>query len=96
MLYSIFWSIEAELSYLKILEYLEEKWTQRELDRFISRTDEVMDYIKKSPFQYQRIKNNTHKVILSRQISLFYKIEESIIFLHYFWDNRQDPKNLKL
>lgn len=96
MTYTIFWSTEAELSYLKILEYLEEKWTQRELVRFINRTDEVMEYIKKSPFQYQKIKTNTHKVILNRQISLFYKIEHSTIFLHYFWDNRQDPEKLKL
>lgn len=94
--YIIFWSTEAELSYLKILEYLEDKWTEREIERFINRTDEVVDYIKKNPSQYKRIKNYTHKAILNRQISLFYKIDGSSIFLQFFWDNRQDPKKLKV
>ena len=96
MSYTIFWSTEAELSYLKILEYLEEKWTEREIDRFINRTDEVIDYIINNPFQYQRIKNNIHKAVLNRQVSLFYKIDESTVFLQFFWDNRRDPKKLKL
>jgi hypothetical protein len=96
MPYTIFWSTEAELSYLKILEYLEEKWTEREIEKFINRTDEVIDYIINNPFQYQRIKHNTHKAVLNRQVSLFYKIDESNVFLQFFWDNRRDPKNLKL
>ena len=96
MHYTIFWSTEAELSYLTILEYLEEKWTEREIERFINRTDEVLDYIKKNPSQYKRIRNYTHKVILNRQVSLFYKIDGSSVFLQFFWDNRQDPKKLKL
>ena len=47
MPYAIFWSTEAELSYQLILEYLEEKWTAREIQRFLARTEEVINYIEK-------------------------------------------------
>jgi hypothetical protein len=96
MSYTIFWSGEAEHSYQAILEYLEEKWTLREIERFITRTEEVIGYLKKNPLLYQRIKNNTYKAILNRQVSLFYKIDGENIYLQFFWDNRQNPSKLNV
>ena len=96
MPFTIFWSTEAELSYQSILEYLQAEWTEREIKNFIKRTDDVLEFIQENPSIYQRVKANTFKAVLSRQVALYYKIDGWRVILQYFWDTRQDPNNLKL
>lgn len=47
--YSIIWSPTAKISYYKILEYLNDNWTIKELEAFVKRTEEVIDHIYKNP-----------------------------------------------
>ena len=96
MPFTIFWSTEAELSYQSILEYLQAEWTEQEIKNFIKRTDDVLEFIKENPSIYQRVKANTFKAVLSRQVALYYKIDGLRVILQYFWDTRQDPNKLKL
>jgi len=96
MSFTIFWTTEARQSYQGILEYLQEKWTEREIKNFIQRTDDVLAFIKENPSIYQHIKPHTFKAVLSRQVTLYYKLEESRVVLEYFWDTRQDPEKLNL
>jgi len=98
-MYKIVWSPSAQTSYFKILNYLEEHWSTNEVAAFINRTEEIINFIKNRPslFQYSK-SSNTHKCVLTKQVSLFYRINTSSdqIELLLFWDNRQDPENLPL
>jgi plasmid stabilization system protein ParE len=95
--YKVIWSPNATLTYYQILRYLDEKWTSKEIDAFVLRTEEAIDHICENPllFPYS-VKNNIHRCVIVKQVSLFYQINNETIELLIFWDNRQNPVKLKL
>ncbi len=94
---SIIWSPTAKISYYRILEYLDENWTFRELESFVKRTEEVIAHIHNNPLLYQYSKeSDTHKCVVVKQVSLFYRIKGDGIELLVFWDTRQDPSRIPL
>jgi plasmid stabilization system protein ParE len=97
MVYKIIWSPKAKDTYYQILEYLESNWSNKEVNDFVNRTEEVLAFIAANPSQYiKSVKADIHKSVLVKQVSLFYRIKPNIIELLLFWDNRQDPSKLKL
>lgn len=97
MAWSVTWSPTARQSYYQILEYLKDRWTQKELETFINRTEEAIGHICENPLLYPYSKkSDTHKCVLVKQVSLFYRKRTSVIELLVFWDNRQDPAKLLL
>lgn len=97
MSYSIKWLPEAEFTYALVMEYLEQNWTSKEIERFIYRTDEVIDYLTLNPKQYiYSKKKDAYRAVVTRQVSLYYRIKSKEIELLIFWDTRQDPNKLKL
>jgi hypothetical protein len=92
---TIIWSPVAEITYYQVLEYLDENWTFRELEAFMKRTDEVIGHIRNNPLLYPCSKeSNTHKCVVVKQVSLFYRIKPNAIELLMFWDNRLNPAKL--
>lgn len=97
MRYSVIWSPTAQLTYYQVLEYLNEKWTEKELNAFIARTEEVTTHISNNPLLYPYSnESDTHKCVVVKQVSLFYRIKNSTIEFLMFWDNRQNPATLLL
>jgi len=94
--YSVSWSPKARLTYYKILQYLTENWTFKELEAFIDRTEEVINHICDNPLLYPYSgKGGTHKCVVVKQVSLFYRVKATTVELLIFWDNRQAPAKLK-
>ncbi|REE05636.1 type II toxin-antitoxin system RelE/ParE family toxin [Marinoscillum furvescens] len=97
MSYSIKWLPEAEITYALVIEYLEENWTSKEIDCFFDRTDEVINFIAQNPRQYiYSKKKDVFRAVITKHISLYYRIKSEEIELLIFWDTRQDPENLKV
>ena len=48
----IIWSIGAKISYKKILGFLKENWTEKEIDNFVNDTKEVIFQIQQSPLMF--------------------------------------------
>jgi plasmid stabilization system protein ParE len=95
--YTIIWSPEAEITYLKILEYLEENWTIKEMESFINRSEQVIEHISQYPNHYPYSKgSDSYKCVFISQVSLFYRLKDRQIEMLIFWDNRQDPAKLIL
>lgn len=95
--YQIIWSPTAKVSYYSILEYLNENWTFRELRAFVNRTDYVIKHIQLNPLLYSfSKKSGTHKCVLVKQVSLFYRINGDFVELLVFWDTRQNPAKISL
>ena len=93
--YSVSWSPAARTTYLRILEYLDERWTVKELKAFVKRTELVIKYICDNPLLYPySLESDTHRCVVIKQISLFYRVRGSTVELLVFWDNRRDPANL--
>ncbi len=97
MSYQIIWSPQANKTYMLILEYLQSKWTEREINNFIERTEEVLFFINQNPFLFPYSKqNNSYKCVVTAQTSLIYQINQDKVELLSFWDNRQDPQKLNV
>jgi len=95
--YEIIWSPNATLTYYQILQYLDKNWTSKEVNAFVVRTEEAIAHICDNPllFPYS-IKNNIHRCVIVKQVSLFYQINDDLIELLIFWDNRRNPASLQL
>ena len=97
MSYSIKWLPEAEVTFALMIEYLEENWTVKEINSFVDRTEEVIGFIGQRPNQYHYSKRKeVYRAVVTRQVSLYYRINRGEIELLMFWDNRQDPEKLKV
>jgi plasmid stabilization system protein ParE len=96
MRYFVKWSPEAERTYNIILDYLIEKWTERELQNFIKRTNQVVNFIAHNPREYIfSKKKNAYRAVITKHVSLYYRVEQQTLELLLFWDNRKDPESLK-
>lgn len=97
MALKIFWTKRAEKTFDKVVAYLEKEWTENEVQNFIRKTNLITEYISERPKMFPASKKlNIHKAVITKQNSLLYKIiGNKKIDLLFFWDNRQDPKNLK-
>ena len=99
MSYNISWSTEAEETFNKNIEYLQQHWSKHVVENFFQRTLDVIDIISSEPllFPLHKTKGNIHRCVVTEQISLYYKIvDRSNIELQTFWNVYQNPKKLKL
>ncbi len=94
----IFWTINAERSFNDLIDYLIKNWTNREYQKFIERTQELLTHIRNNPFSFQESDKyqNVRRAVLTNIISVYYYPNDDGIYLLFFWDNRRNPKDLKL
>ncbi len=96
----VIWSAKARITYFNVLDYLQENWSVKEIIQFSGKTEIVINALKKNPgiFKCSGKHRNIHKAIIDKNNSLFYLVDKknNKIYLLTFFDNRQDPKKLKL
>jgi len=99
MAFKIRWTPEAEESFDKIIDYLENNWTETEVQNFVRNANSVIQHIAKNPLMFKAsAKINTRIGFITKHNSLFYRINQvdKLIILLSFWDNRRDPKKSTL
>lgn len=96
MPHQIFWTSAAKKSYEEVIEFLSQNWSQKEINQFILRTEEVLMLMSNNPTIYPLVSPDLHRCILSKHNSLFFKINDNKITILACWDNRKDPGNLKI
>lgn len=75
---------------------MNDNWTEREVIKFIQRTDTLIKTIAENPLSFQSSsKKSIRKAVIGKQNSLFYRIDNDSIYLLTFWDNRQNPAKSK-
>ncbi|MBI2968167.1 MAG: type II toxin-antitoxin system RelE/ParE family toxin [Bacteroidetes bacterium] len=96
--YKIVWSNEARDNLSQIIDYFEEKWTERELKKFFQRLEKIINLISQNPrlFMLTKKRKNVRRCVLSKQTSIYYKFDSERIFIITLFDNRQNPKSLKI
>jgi plasmid stabilization system protein ParE len=95
----IIWSHNATKSYFDILDFLVFLWNEEVETNFITLVDEIEELLLKNNFLGKPYNNNVREIILHKNASLYYKInqEEDCIEFLLFKDNRQNPESyLKL
>ena len=98
MALKIQWTKRAEKSFDKIVEYLEEEWSEASAKKFVRKTDKLLGQIAENPEMCPAVegKEDVRKGLVTKQTSVFYRIMDNIIRLITFWDNRRDPDKLKI
>jgi len=95
--FDVVWTRTAYKSFDLNLEFIKIKWNIRIAERFLSKTDAVINKIQLNPllFPGSIVFTHYHKAVIHKNTTLFYRIQNQKIYLILFWDNRQDPKFLK-
>jgi plasmid stabilization system protein ParE len=92
----IVWSPDAEKDFEEILEYLQLKWSNRIIRRFINKVDDNIELIVEEPKIFPLINEELQirKSVITKQNTLFYRENADKIEIVRLFDTRQDPKKL--
>ncbi len=91
MALTINWSEEAKVEFDQIIAFLSYRWTEKEVQNFILKTESVLKAISLQPYLYPESHyKQIRKAVITKQTSVYYLIREHEIYLVTFWDNRQD------
>lgn len=88
--YEIYWSPEAEETYLKTLTDILEKWTIREAEHFEQKVESLLAKLRQHKHLCPPSQKHKHfrKCVIAPQTSLIYRVTDDIIELVSFIDNR--------
>jgi plasmid stabilization system protein ParE len=95
--YKIIWTNEAINNLEEILNYLIERWSQKEVDNFKRKLSKQIELIGVFPKMFPQSKYNPklRKAVLSKQTNIFYQIKNNTIYLVYIFVNSKDTEKLK-
>lgn len=98
MALKIQWTKRAEKSFDKIVEYLQEEWSEASAKKFVRKTDKLLGQVAENPEMCPSIegKEEVRKGVITSQTSVFYRVMDDFIRLITFWDNRKNPNKLKI
>jgi plasmid stabilization system protein ParE len=75
MAVKLFWSKRADQGYARIVKYLEDEWTDKEVRNFIRETNHFFDLLKQNPhiFEPSRIHKDLYRGAINRLTILTYR-----------------------
>jgi plasmid stabilization system protein ParE len=97
--YKIVFSPEAERTYVQNIDYLLEKWTVKDAQKFIDKTNNILSLLLINPEIGIAVKGKRiRKINTVPQVSIYYKIEldKKVIEIISFWNNYQNPKRISV
>jgi len=86
----IIWTNNAELKYYENINYLLKFWNIEVTSNFMSEVNNTIDNLKRSP-NLGAFDNliNSNKILITKQIYLFYEITNNEVVLLDFWNNKK-------
>ncbi len=93
----VFWTTEAEDTFENVIQYLQENWTENEIEHFVNLTNRIVSLISENPKMFRKTNvKNVHEALVTSHNLLVYKIYQERIDLLFFWDTRKNPVSKKL
>ena len=95
--YKLIWSDEALFNLTDIVNYLERRWSKREIRKFAQLLDKQLLRIMGNPLMFAESDKSSglRKSVLSSQTTIFYRIKNQEVHLIALFDNRQNPDKLR-
>ena len=91
------WTLLSKEDYFKNIDYLETYWTEKEVVKFIDEADYCINLLANENVAFIKSDfEDVYKIVVIKQITLYYSIIDNTIFLLRFWNNYQDLSNFKL
>lgn len=95
----IFWTATAKKSFNNIIIYLQKEWSEKEVQKFVTRTSEMLSVLKRYPEMCRPStkRKNVRIGILDKhtQIVYHYKPRKNQIEILLFWGMKQNPAKFK-
>jgi hypothetical protein len=91
---NITWSTYAKLSYYEELDFINNKWTIREVENFIILVEKFTIQLSSNTARGKYYPNNDiYSKVISKQTTVFYRIDpkRKAIELLLFWNNKRNP-----
>jgi plasmid stabilization system protein ParE len=90
---TIVWNSKSNSQFLKIVSYLEKEWGDDVAKGFINKTLRVLESLRSYPEmgQMENYKKQIRIFVITKQNTLYYRIDNNRIYLLNFFDNRQNP-----
>lgn len=93
----VIWSPQAKKDYWQNIDYLEAEWTFQDVINFIDKVDNIIHLLLKNNIEFISTNyKNVNKVLITKQITLYYRTNSKSIELLRFWNTYQDLENFKL
>lgn len=94
--YKLIWSDEAIFNLRSIIEYLENRWTKKEIRKFAKLLDKQLKLIQSNPYLFAEgiNSNGLRKSVLSRQTTIYYRLSGEEIRIITLFDNKQNQNKL--
>jgi hypothetical protein len=91
------WSFRSKIDYWSNIEYLEENWSEKEIISFIVTVENHLDLLKSNLITFNKTDfKNVYRIVIIKQITLYFTIKSDKIILLRFWNNYQDLSTFKL
>ncbi len=94
MVYKLFWTEEATNNLEEILDYLIQRWSQKEVTYFKHRLKKHIELVSRFPFMFPVSQYNPRlrKAVLSKQTSVYFEVRGQSIYIIYLFVNKKDIK----
>lgn len=94
--YKLIWSNEALINLKGIIDYLENKWAERQIKKFAQLLDKQLKLIEGNPYLISQSEKSEglRKAALSSQTKIYYRIIENEVRIITLFDNRQNLNKL--
>mgnify|MGYP000368544974 CR=1 FL=1 len=94
----ITWTDYAKFSYFEELDFIDKKWTLKEVENFIVLVEDFIKQLSSRVIQGKFYTNNDiYSVVISKQTTVFYRRypKQNSIALLLFWNNQKNQNSLK-
>lgn len=91
------WAAEAEKNLEDIIEYLENRWTEREIRSFQVKLRVLLNQISKTPKLFPSSPTRPHlrRAVLSKQTTVVYTFDDKTVYILRLFANRMNPSKLR-
>ncbi len=92
MALKVVWSPEAEFQLKEAVDYLEYKWTEKEIKKLFQKVEKSISIISNNPEMYKNSQRilNTRECVVSKHYSIFYTFDNEFVNIITFWNNAQN------
>ena len=93
----IIWSPQAKKDYWQNIDYIEAEWNYQDVVNFMEKVERIINLLSMKNVAF--ISTNyrgVNKVVITKQITLYYKIDAEKLELLRFWNTYQDLQNFKI
>ena len=95
--YKILWTDHALSELEKTVEYLENNFSDKQLEKFSQKVESIVYLISQNPALFSKSdKQGVYRVTILKFNTLYYRIQDDTIEILSFFSNRQDPQKWKL